>query len=175
MSVVAATLALSLSDAQAADLPPATVNILDWPRMPSAAFGCFMEKTLGHRDPRFNCNLKSAKPGDPCIDTNAYYAGPTFPPSLATRVHPLASDIDLDFEHADLRMVSIKLTGKFSDAEVRTAFGLPGDAARPQNIMSISVHDCSLVSTCLTLQGFEHIGAGDVDCRKPPVRRPAAR
>ena len=174
-SIAAVALALSVTAARAADLPPAGMKILDWPRMTSPAFGCLLEKTLGHRDPRFNCALKSVKPGDPCIDTADYHAGPKFPPALAPRVHTLASNVDLAFEHGQLQSVTVMLTGKFSEAEVRRAFGLPDDAARPANVSSISVQDCSLLSTCLVVQGFEHMGAADVDCPprppKPPPRR----
>lgn len=174
-SIVATALALCTSAARAADLPAAGLNILDWPRMTSPAFGCFLERNLGHRDPRFNCTSRNLKPGDPCIDTANYYAGPEFPEALAPRVHPLATDIRLKFEHGEMQSVSVTLTGKFSERDVRQAFGLQGDAAQPQNISSISVQDCSLASTCLVLQGFEHMGAGDVDCPRQAIGAPARR
>jgi len=159
-------LVLSVSTVHAADLPPASVSIVGWPRMTSGAFGCLMEKTLGHRDPKFNCDLRDYRPAtNPCTDAG-YNEGPKFPPTLATRIHPLATHIDVDFEHGDVRAVSVQLAGKFSDAEVRKAFGLPDDDARPPNIMHISVQDCGLGVTCLSLQGFDHLGAGDVDCGK---------
>jgi len=163
--VAAAAMAHSTS-AGAADLAPAGMNILGWPGMTSPAFGCLLEETFGHRDPRFNCGLKSVKAGDPCIDTDTYYAGPKFPPALAARIHPLASTVSLAFEHGKMQAVTITLSGKFSEADVRRAFGLSDDRGPPGNIMSVSVQDCSLVSTCLLLTGFEHMGAGDVDCSK---------
>jgi hypothetical protein len=170
MSIAAMAAALSISAGHAADLPPAGMNILDWPRMASPAFGCLMEKTLGHRDPRFNCSLKSVKMGDPCVDTENYYAGPIFPPALAARIHPLASDVSVDFEHGEVRTVSVRLQGKFSESDVLKAFDLAGDRKRPPNIMFVSVQDCSRDGTCLLLTGFDHLGAGDVDCSKQPRR-----
>lgn len=170
MALAAMAAALSMSAGHAADLPPAAMNILDWPRMASPAFGCLMEKTLGHRDPRFNCGLKSVKAGDPCVDTENYYAGPMFPPALATRIHSFARDVSVEFEHGAVRTVSVTLKGKFSKSDVLKAFGLTDDGKRPPNIMSVSVQDCSLDGTCLLLAGFDHLGAGDVDCSKQPRR-----
>lgn len=169
LSIAATAFALSLSVGHAADLPPATLNILGWPRMSAAAFGCYMEKTLGHRDSQFNCGLKNVKEGDPCVDTANYYAGPKFPKALANRIHPLASDVDLSFEHGKLQRVAVTLTGKFDEGAVRTAFGL-ADQGLPQSVTTASVQDCSLTSTCLLLIGFDHVGAGDVDCSRRPRR-----
>lgn len=160
--VAAAAMAHSTS-ADAADLPRAGMNILGWPRMTSPVFGCLLEKTFGHRDPRFNCGLKSVETGDPCTDTDNYYAGPKFPPALAARIHPLASTVSLEFEHGKMQAVTVTLTGKFSEGDVRRAFGLSDDRGSPGNILSVSVQDCSLVSTCLLLTGFDHMGAGE--CR----------
>ena len=168
--IAAAALVLSISAVRAADLPPATMNILDWPRLTSPAFGCLMEKTFRHRDPRFNCDTKSVDPGDPCVKTREYYQGPEFPKALAARIHPLATDVRLDFEHGDLRVVAITLKGKFSESDVLKAFNLSDDGRRRPNIMSVTVQDCSLVGTCLLLTGFDHMGAADVDCRNRPRR-----
>ena len=170
MSITAMAVALLMSTGHVADLPRASMNILDWPRMASPAFGCLMEKTLGHRDPRFNCSLKSVKAGDPCIDTENYYAGPTFPPGLASRIHLLASGVSVEFEHGDLRWVSVTLKRKFSESDVLKAFDLTDERKRPPNIMFVSVQDCSLGGTCLLLTGFDHLGAGDVDCSNRPRR-----
>ena len=108
--------------------------------------------------------------GDPCVNTREYYQGPEFPKALAARIHPLATDVRLDFEHGDLRTVAVTLKGKFSESDVLKAFDLADDRGRPPNIMSVSVQDCSLVGTCLLLIGFDHMGAGDVDCSNRPRR-----
>jgi hypothetical protein len=164
LPIVAAVLAFGTPAAHAADLAPPTLDILSWPRMQTRALGCLME-SLGHRDPRFNCALAAdVPPGDPCDDIDAYYAGPVFPPALAARVHPLASKVALEFEHGQIRWVEIQLKGRFTEREVREAFALPADDARP-NIMSVHV-EVTESSTSVTLIGFEHMGSGDVNCPK---------
>lgn len=162
--------------ALAADLPPASVDVLAWPRLSSSVFGCYMEKTLGHRDPRFNCALKGYdNQGDPCTNPTAYEEGPDFPARLAARVHPLAKDVELSWEHGELQQVTIVLQGMFDEVEVRKAFKLPRaeaytlteaeQGALPENIMDTSVQaDPSNGLTSVTLTGFDHMGAGDVDC-----------
>ena len=65
--------------AHAAVLPSARIELMTWPRMNAASFGCYMEKTMGYRDKRFNCSLTHYKnAGDPCKNTDAYYEGPAF-------------------------------------------------------------------------------------------------
>ena len=171
-----------------ADLAPASVNVLVWPRMSSSEFDCYMEKTLGHRDKRFNCALKGYKnQGDPCNKTDAYVEGPAFPASLAARIHPLATQVQLSWEHGELQQVTLLLKGTFSEVEVRNAFKLPraegymlSEAEQwslPGNIMNFDVQyesvdsspgkrpgDRSSGLTSVMLTGFDHMGAGDVDC-----------
>jgi hypothetical protein len=85
-------------------------------------------------------------------------------------IHPLAIDVRLDCEHGELRAVAVTLKGKFSESDVLKAFDLSDDRRRRPNIISVSVQDCSLVGTCLLLTGFDHMGAGDVDCSNRPRR-----
>ncbi|MCA3929561.1 hypothetical protein, partial [Burkholderia sp.] len=131
-------------------LPKPSIDIRAWPRMTSPKFGCYVETTLGYRDKRFNCSLKQYRnTGDACKNTKAYYEGPTFPDRLAASVHPLATKVDLDWEHGELQMVTVTLKGTWNAAEVRKAFGLPRadgskltDAelrSQPGNVMDTSV------------------------------------
>jgi hypothetical protein len=144
-------------------LPPPLVDVRAWPRMSVGAFGCYLQKDLGYRDARFNCGLKNYRnTGDPCKNTRAYYEGPKFPVSLVSRVHPLATDVELAWEHGELQSVSITLKGTWNEAEVRRAFKLP--RAPSENLMDVSVQYPMHGSTAVILIGFEHIGAGDVDC-----------
>lgn len=167
-------------------LPQPNIDITKWPRMTSKDFGCYMEKTFGYRDKRFNCSLKrSENKGDPCHNAETYYEGPEFPSSLIAKVHPLANDITLEWEHGELRAVSLHLKGAWNEAEVRKAFHLPrAEAAEltlsereatPDNLMYTSVQynsedidsrvsDPSRGHTSIILQGFDHMGAGDVEC-----------
>ncbi|HDR9764687.1 TPA: hypothetical protein QDC27_000168 [Burkholderia cepacia ATCC 25416] len=171
-------------------LPKPSVDVRAWPRMTSPKFGCYVETTFGYRDKRFNCALKKYRnTGDACGNTKAYYEGPVFPDRLAASVHPLATKVELDWEHGDLQMVTVTLKGTWNEADVRKAFGLPRAEARqltdaelrlaPGNLMDTSVQypssplDESLAkrpsnpargTTAVMLYGFDHMGAGDADC-----------
>jgi hypothetical protein len=167
---LAAQLVLLLVAAQALARDAAPVlsrhDLLGWPRARADRFGCFLERELGFRDPRFNCALKRyVNQGGPCHDTDAYYEGPTFPDEKARRIHPLISQIQLSWEHGALQDVWVIFTRRLSEREVREALHLP-DPGRPlpDNVMSLDISDCSKDATCLSLTGFEHIGSGDVDC-----------
>lgn len=158
--------------AQGAALVAPTLNVLAWPRMAPDAFGCYLEKNLGQRDPRFNCALQGYQnQGDPCHNPEAYNEGPAFPEQLASRVHPLATAVDLSWEHGALQQVTVTLRGTLSETQVRQAFNLPHAASAsaaklPDNIMAAYVEAASPAQglTSVTLLGFDHMGAGDVEC-----------
>lgn len=171
-------------------LPKPTVDVRAWPRMTSPKFGCYVETSFGYRDKRFNCALKKYRnTGDACKNTQAYYEGPAFPDRLAASVHPLATKVDLDWEHGRLQLVTVTLKGTWNEADVRKAFGLPRTEgstlteaelrSEPSNLMDTSVQypsaplDKSLAKrpsnpargmTAVMLYGFDHMGGGDVDC-----------
>lgn len=140
-------------------------DVLTWPRSNAADFGCFLEKELGHSDKKFNCGLKNYKnQGDPHKNTKEYYEGPNFPEGKASKIHKDIDQIHLDWEHGELQNVSLHLVKKMTDAEVRKTFKLPNSDNRPRpNINSISIEQCGLKTTCLSFEGFEHQGAGDVE------------
>nr|WP_200873903.1 hypothetical protein [Dyella japonica] len=153
------------------------VNVLLWPRESAADFGCYMEKTLHHRDVRFNCALRGYRNrADICRNPDAYYEGPDFPDELASTVHPLATHIGLSWEHGNLQAVGITLKGTWNEADVRRVFGLPRTAAFgltvaeqkahawPRNIMDTGVRFPTQDITEVTLTGFDHIGGADVGC-----------
>lgn len=142
------------------------MNVLGWPRMKSNEFGCLLEKELGHRDPEFNCQSGEVKDvGDPCKNTDAYYAGPGFPAGKASRVHKLVNEVALEWEHGELREVTLSFTGKIPETDIRRIFSLPAEGAeQPENILSVSIQDCHKDYNCLVVEGFEHMGAGEVDC-----------
>lgn len=158
--------------------------------MTSPKFGCYVETTFDYRDKRFNCALKKYRnTGDACKNTKAYYEGPAFPDRLAARIHPLATKVDLDWEHGDLQMVTVTLKGTWNEADVRRTFGLPRAEGRklteaerrkqPDNLMDTSIQypsnptddslgrrpsDPAHGTTAVMLYGFDHMGAGDVEC-----------
>ncbi|AWV01509.1 hypothetical protein DM992_18310 [Burkholderia sp. JP2-270] len=180
----------SASPSSDAGLARPTVDVRAWPRMTSPKFGCYVETTFGYRDKRFNCALKKYRnTGDACKNTTAYYEGPAFPGRLAARVHPLAMKVDLDWEHGALQMVTITLKGTWNEADVRKAFGLPRAEGlklteaelrkQPDNLTDTSIQypssptddslgrrpsDPAHGATAVMLYGFDHMGAGDVEC-----------
>lgn len=127
-----------------------------WPRAHVSEFGCFLEKEFGHKDKKFNCSQKKyINKGDPCKNTEEYYEGPEISQALSTKVDPKIESIHLSWEHGDLQNVSITLKRKYSEKELRESFKLPHGA---------SIQECSKINTCIVLNGFDHMGAGDVDC-----------
>ncbi|MBZ5789148.1 hypothetical protein K8353_03425 [Burkholderia contaminans] len=188
--VAAVPLLAAANPSSGTPLPKPTVDVRTWPRMTSPKFGCYVETTFGYRDKRFNCALKKYRnTGDACGNTKVYNEGPAFPDRLAASVHPLATKVELDWEHGDLQMVTVTLKGTWNEADVRKAFGLPRAEGRklteaelhsaPDNLMDTSVQypsaplDESLAkrpsnpargTTAVMLYGFDHMGAGDADC-----------
>ncbi|CAB3749255.1 hypothetical protein GQ57_26580 [Burkholderia sp. MSh2] len=188
--VAAASLLAVANPATAATLQKPIVDIRAWPRMTSPEFGCYVETSFGYRDKRFNCSLKKYRnTGDACRNTKAYYEGPAFPDRLAAGVHPLATKVELDWEHGALQMVTVTLKGTWNEAEVRRAFGLPrAEGSRlteaelrsqPDNLMNTSIQypsdaldervakrpsDPARGTTAVMLYGFDHMGAGDAGC-----------
>jgi len=142
-----------------------TTAIGGWPRMRADRFGCFLERQLGARDPRFNCALQGYEnKGDPCKETGAYYEGPAFPDAALGRLTLAPKRVSLSWEHGELQAVTVALPGHLSEAQARRAVGLPSpDAGLPENISLASVDTCG-DDTCVQLQGFDHMGAGEVDC-----------
>jgi hypothetical protein len=139
---------------------------LTWPRMRADRFGCFLERELGVRDKRFNCSTRGYEnQGDPCKETEAYYEGPAIPDSVLERLDPGLTTVELAWEHGELQHATLTFDGVLTQAEAFQRAGLPpGGAPLPENIQHAKVEACSKATTCLTLTGFDHMGAGDVEC-----------
>ena len=140
-----------------------SINILSWPRMSADKFGCYLEKTFGHKDKKFNCSLKNyVNKGDPCKNTEAYYEGPAFPDSLARKLHPEAKSIQLSWEHGELQAITIFFDKDMTDKKIEQDFNLPQSNNYPGNINNISTGNCT--EPCLSITGFDHMGAGELEC-----------
>jgi hypothetical protein len=127
-----------------------------WPKADAKSFGCFLEKEFQYKDKKFNCGLKAYRNnGDPCKNTKKYYEGPQFPARKAHLVDSRIKSLDLTWEHGQLQNLAVTMNGKFAEKELRSRFNLPESA---------SVQDCSSTDTCIILTGFDHLGAGEVDC-----------
>lgn len=127
-----------------------------WPGADIKEFGCFVEKEFGYKDKKFNCSIKQyVNKGDPCKNTVEYYEGLAFPKALSGKVNDKIDSIDLAWEHGHLQSVSIILKGKYTQKTLKESFKLPVEA---------SIQECSKTNTCIILNGFDHMGAGDADC-----------
>jgi hypothetical protein len=145
--------------------PPLAVA-LTWPRMRADRFGCFMERELNVRDKRFNCSTKGYEnQGDPCKNVEAWSEGPAVPDAVLDKLDPDLGTLELSWEHGNLQAATLTFNGVLTPAEAYQRVGLPpGGKPLPENVQSARVEACSKASTCLTLTGFDHQGAGDVDC-----------
>ncbi len=146
-----------LALASSVSVPPTPVKSdpLTWLRADQARFACFLETNFGTHDPIFRCGARlSAK-------LKRADRGPQFPVEKSAEVNLLVSKIELEWEHGELRQVTLTLPRKMSRLEVWNAFHYPDDAHRPANVMSIDVQDCSQKETCVLLQGFDHQGPND--------------
>jgi len=156
---VAATLRPAFAEQVAAP----SLDVSKWPRMSLRDFGCMLEKSLGHREPKFNCSLRSFKANEnPC--DSAYYEGFEFPAALVSKVNPLLASIDLEWEHGQLQSVSFDFKKKIDPVSLKNAFGFSAGRGLPPNIIGVDVQDCSHDGVCLVIDGFDHIGAGDAEC-----------
>ena len=153
--------------------------ILSWPRMRADRFGCMLEKVFDHRDPKFNCSLTYYKnKGDPCKNTTEYYSGPAFPRAKVASVDPLLANLELSWEHGNLQAVALTFKDKQSVSRITERYGLPTlkpgiddhtlaegkEFGKFPNIANISIQTCHKERNCLLIEGFEHMGAGEVDC-----------
>jgi len=142
---------------------PLTKNPATWPRSDVETFGCFLQKELGYRHPKFNCDLKRYKnKGDPNLITKEYYEGPSFPEAKLQQIHPAIQGITLHWEHGDLQGVTLNFEPGFGPAKIRESFQLRQNAKDGgPNLMSFDIQDSGRGSYSLILQGFDHQGAGD--------------
>ena len=143
---------------------PAPVDVLAWFKLSPPEIGCWLERTWGHRDPKWNCDLKGWKgSGDPCDDWKPYYEGPEISDAVAKRMGARLENVHLEWEHGMLRSVTLHFDSPVTESEARRAFGLPLEGV-PAGLMAIDHQRCSKRGTCLRVEKFEHQGAGDVDC-----------
>lgn len=173
--LVAATAA---TDAAATFVPPspspvespsaglAIADPLSWPRASRRDFGCMLEKQAGYHDRLWSCSSPEEVPlGDPCDDRENYYRGPQLEDDVIAKISPLLTHVSLQWEHGQLQGATFDFKPGVSDEQIRAAFSISGTGRTGRdNVMSADVQDCAADYKCLVLQGFDHEGAGDVDC-----------
>ncbi|WP_447746803.1 hypothetical protein [Pseudomonas nicosulfuronedens] len=161
-------LGLLLSSGLAAAAPFTTAELVSWPRMGVADFACLLEQRTGHADAQFSCaaSKKLSNWGDACHDTDLSYAGPQLPEALVRQFDPRIAAVDLDWEYGRLQSVNVTFDRIMTAEEVADIFpdvNLEDPTSR-ENLSNASLQDCASDASCLYLEGFEHMGGGDVDC-----------
>jgi len=176
--VVVVALALQPGTSPAQDQPALEpTNVLTWPRAPVDKFGCMLEREFDTRHPRFNCSLRNyVNRGDACAITDAYYEGPQFPADKVEKVLPQIERVEIANERGQVQAVTVILKQRQTQTAIRALLGLPSPrAALPANISSIDIQGCrpdgaSQICNVVLIQGFDHMGAGDVDCGEEGVQ-----
>jgi hypothetical protein len=141
-------------------------DLLSWPRMEASEFGCMLEKKLHFKDKNFNCANVSVKHnwGDPCKDTNAYYSGPVLPENFGKEIDSSIHRVQLAWEHGQLQHMTVEFNKVVTKKEVERIFGFKLSRPYPKNVQSVDLKKCSKNASCLSLEGFDHMGAGEWDC-----------
>lgn len=148
--------------------------LLTWLRKSPVEINCMLQSQLHYQDRRFKCGTNYVNKGDPCKKTKEYYEGIQIPDSLAVKIHPLFKSISLSFEHGDLQLLIIEFKDSMSIGRIKSMFALPAEQIDfPDNLIYIDyadgesapfkTHDEKYTNS-LMIVGFEHLGAGDVDC-----------
>ncbi len=89
------------------------------------------------------------------------------PDVVAARIHPEIKSIDLAWEHGAMQQMSVAFKRKLSRKEIATILSLPEHFEVPQQqlkFIRIYIEQCGIDGSCLGIQMFDHMGAGDVDC-----------
>jgi hypothetical protein len=138
--------------------------------------GCILETEFSFRDSVFNCDYKNyVNTGDPCKKIIEYYEGIQIPDNLVKKLHPFLKYIDLEFEHGNLREITLTFTDSLLKDKIKEIFNLPLERSKfPNNILKIDYGENiisrdkpinSNYTKWLIITGFDHIGAGEVNCK----------
>ncbi|OQR34898.1 hypothetical protein BWR15_13185 [Pseudomonas sp. T] len=161
-------LCLLFSSALASAAPFTTADLVGWPRMSVADFACLLEQRTGHVDAQFSCaaSKKLSNWGDACHDTDLSYAGPQLAEAQVRALDPRIAAVDLDWEYGRLQSVNVTFDRIMTAEEVTDIFPQVNleDPTSRDNLSNASLQDCASDASCLYLEGFEHLGGGDVDC-----------
>ncbi len=179
MRAALAGLVLALAPAFAMAQEPVPLdytNVLAWPRAGVDRFGCMLERDFETRDPRFNCALRNyVNRGHVCATPDTYYEGPEFPADKAEKVMPQLASIAVAYERGQVQSVTLVFRQRQTQTAIRALLNLPQPgAALPANIGAVDIQGCrpegtTQVCNVVLLQGFDHTGAGDVDCGEEGV------
>jgi len=150
-------------------------ELATWPRMRATDFGCMLEKRFGVRDKRYGCGVDFERIdwGDGCSGEN-YNAGPELPLRVAGTLPAPITSVSINWEHGEMQSVFVDFDRTLSEGDIDALLGLHIDGPMPDNIMSAGIQECLGATPCkttLSMQGFEHMGAADLECDKPPAKQ----
>lgn len=101
----------------------AKLDLAAWLRMRPSEFGCWMERSFGHRDAAWNCTAPERPPvNDPCDD--GFEDGPAVPPEVARRIHPLLRQVEVAWEHGSLQSARFHFDPGLSKADEERVLGV---------------------------------------------------
>lgn len=123
--------------------------------------GCSLLAQYGPRADLPACTEARHPQGDPCVNFDAWYAGPQFPDGFAPDIHPNVRRVRLNWEHGHVQSVTLLLDDVYSHSSALALFATP---KLPDNVMATNVQRCMKDATCLMIYGFDHMGAGEADC-----------
>ena len=148
--------------------------LLTWMRKSPVGIGCILETEFSYKDPVFNCDYKDyVNKGDPIKNTTEYYEGIKFPDSLVSKIDLSVETLELEFEHGNLREISIQFKDSILKSKISEIFELPTKRSKfPDNITDIGYGENIPASNkpvnlnytrWLTIEGFDHMGAGEME------------
>ena len=152
--------------------------MLTWPRASVDRFGCMLERDFDTRHPRFNCSLRNYVNRRRCLRGNrCLLRRPGIPADKADKVLPQIDRIEIANAHGQVQAVTFILKQRQTQTAIRALLGLPSSprATLPANISSVDIQGCrpdgaSQICNVVLIQGFDHMGAGDVDCGEEGVQ-----
>ncbi|WP_157476349.1 hypothetical protein [Lysobacter sp. Root690] len=164
------------SASQAAGARLAPTELTTWPRMRATDFGCMLEKRFGVQDKKFGCaaDFDRIDWGDGCDGGGNYHAGPELPARVAKTLPAPIKSVEIVWEHGEAQYVSIDFDPGTSKHEIEVLMGLGAGKQRPANVMDVSITECAGDNNCtpnLFMLGFDHMGAGDLECDKLPAKK----
>jgi len=148
--------------------------LLTWMRKSPVGIGCILETEFSYKDPVFNCDYKDyVNKGDPIKNTTEYYEGIKFPDSLVSKIDLSVETLELEFEHGNLREISIQFKDSILKSKISEIFELPTKRSKfPDNITDIGYGENISASNkpvnlnytrWLTIEGFDHMGAVEME------------
>ena len=144
------------SSAGGSALVRAKLDLAAWLRMRPSEFGCWMERSFGHRDAAWNCSTPERPiASDPCRE--GFDDGPAVPPEVARAIHPLLREVEVAWEGGALQSARFHFDPGISEADQARVLGV--GAGTLDSAAAAGPGTCD--TPCYEVVVFE---ASDADC-----------